>query len=180
MTERQKGELLERAWRDTAIDLDTMVVRREINSSTWDLFAGAWNRARDGWIALIEAMDLDALLDEMLPGKVIHGRFPTPAWGVQRSYFAGGCAERHRTGLTSIAVPVDPDDAVRELNGGEVASGPTGRWFEPSPDDTRANLMTYNQTLKPSSSLSGVGRSFSSVWNSLPASTPLGGAFAAA
>lgn len=85
LTDQQKGELLGRwfailselaerlegAWRGTHIDLDTMIVRRGNDSSTWNLFAGAWNRARDHWIALVEAIGLDALFDEMLPGKVM-------------------------------------------------------------------------------------------------------------
>lgn len=85
LSEQQKGELLGRwfailcevaerledAWRGTDIDLDTMIVRRGNDSSTWNLFAGAWNRARDHWIALVEALGLEALFDEMLPGKVM-------------------------------------------------------------------------------------------------------------
>lgn len=85
LSEQQKGELLGRwfailselaerlegAWRGTHIDLDTMIVRRGNDSSTWNLFAGAWNRARDHWIALVEALGLEALFDEMLPGKVM-------------------------------------------------------------------------------------------------------------
>ena len=85
LTEQHKGELLgrwfailseladrlENAWRRTDIDLSTMIVRRGNDSSTWNLFAGAWNRARDHWIALVEALGIDALLDQMLPGKVM-------------------------------------------------------------------------------------------------------------
>lgn len=65
------ADRLEDAWRRTDIDLSTMIVRRGNDSSTWNLFAGAWNRARDHRIALIEALGIDALLDEMLPGKVM-------------------------------------------------------------------------------------------------------------
>lgn len=85
LTDVQKGELLGRwfailsevaerlegAWRRTDINLDTMIVRRGNDSSTWNLFAGAWNRARDQWIALVEALGLEALFDQMLPGKVM-------------------------------------------------------------------------------------------------------------
>jgi len=85
LTEQQKGELLGRwfailselaerlegAWRRTEIDLETMIVRRGNDSSTWNLFAAAWNRARDHWIALVEALGIDGLLDQMLPGKVM-------------------------------------------------------------------------------------------------------------
>lgn len=62
---------LEVAWRQTQIDMDTMIVRPGNDSSTWNLFAAAWNRARDHWIALVEALGMDALLDDMLPGKVM-------------------------------------------------------------------------------------------------------------
>lgn len=55
----------------TAIDVKAMVVRKGNDSSTWNLLAGAWNRARDHWIALICAMDMDALFDVFLPGKVM-------------------------------------------------------------------------------------------------------------
>lgn len=65
------GEHLEAAWRRTHIDLDRMIVKRGNDSSTWNLFAGAWNRARDHWIALVEALEMSALFDEMLPGKVM-------------------------------------------------------------------------------------------------------------
>lgn len=55
----------------SAIDLETMIVRRGDDSSSWNLLAGAWNRARDHWIALVEAMGMDGLLDTLLPGKVM-------------------------------------------------------------------------------------------------------------
>ncbi|MDP5280115.1 hypothetical protein Q9Q95_14385 [Sphingomonas sp. DG1-23] len=85
LNEEQKGELLgrwfailcelaerlEAAWRATDIDLETMIVRRGNDSSTWNLFAGAWNRASDHWIAPVEALGLDAIFDDMLPGKVM-------------------------------------------------------------------------------------------------------------
>jgi hypothetical protein len=85
LSDQQKGELLgrwfsilselaerlENAWRHTHIDIETMIVRRGNDSSTWNLFAGAWNRARDHWIALIEALGMEALFDQMLPGKVM-------------------------------------------------------------------------------------------------------------
>lgn len=65
------AELLAFASERSGIDLDSMVVRRGNDSSTWNLLAGAWNRARDHWIALIDALELNALLDEVLPGKVM-------------------------------------------------------------------------------------------------------------
>ncbi len=64
------GALLEEVWRRTGVQLDTMIVRRGNDSTTWNNAAGAWNRARDGWFALVEALGMDSLLDEFCPGKV--------------------------------------------------------------------------------------------------------------
>jgi hypothetical protein len=55
----------------TAIDTETMIVKRGNDSTTWNVLAGAWNRARDHWIALVEAMGADGLLDTVMPGKVM-------------------------------------------------------------------------------------------------------------
>lgn len=85
LTEEQKGRLLgqwfdvlqiaaERlaeAYRTTNIDLESMIVRRGNDSSTWNLLATAFNRARDHWIALLDTMGADAVLDVMMPGKVL-------------------------------------------------------------------------------------------------------------
>lgn len=65
------SDRLEAAHRKTDIDLDTMIVKRGNDSSTWNLLAGAWNRARDHWIALVAAMGLEGLFENMLPGKVM-------------------------------------------------------------------------------------------------------------
>ncbi|RYG12760.1 MAG: hypothetical protein EON96_13405 [Caulobacteraceae bacterium] len=85
LTDEQKGRLLGQwfevlqtaagrlaeAHRMTNIDLESMIVRRGNDSSTWNLLAAAFNRARDHWIALLDAMGADALLDAMMPGKVM-------------------------------------------------------------------------------------------------------------
>ncbi|MGU3496280.1 hypothetical protein ACLBXM_19750 [Xanthobacteraceae bacterium A53D] len=67
----ETAELLEATWRTSAIDLATMVVRPGNDSTTWNLLASAWNRARDHWVALVDALGLAALFEEMLPGKVM-------------------------------------------------------------------------------------------------------------
>ncbi len=67
----ETAERLEQAYTHTKIDLPSMIVRRGNDSTTWNLFAGAWNRARDHWIALVDALGMNALFDEMLPGKVM-------------------------------------------------------------------------------------------------------------
>lgn len=62
---------LERVWRDSAIDLDTMIVRRGNDSTTWNLLAQAWNNARTAWMALLADAGQDGLLTEVCPGKVM-------------------------------------------------------------------------------------------------------------
>jgi hypothetical protein len=85
LTEAQKGRLLgqwfdilqvaaarlDEVYRHTDVDLESMIVRRGNDSSTWNLLASAFNRARDHWIALLESMEADAVLDSMMPGKVL-------------------------------------------------------------------------------------------------------------
>ena len=82
---QQKGKLLARwfaileqlsaylrdLWRDNAFDRTTMIVRRGNDSSTWNVMAGAWNKARDSWFALLHAMEMDDLIATMCPGKVL-------------------------------------------------------------------------------------------------------------
>ena len=58
------------ATRDS-LDLERMIVRKGNDSSTWNTLAGAWNRARDYWIALVYSLDQEAFFDAFLPGKVL-------------------------------------------------------------------------------------------------------------
>ena len=68
---RDASVLLRWTWEQSDINLQTMIVRRGNDSSTWNMLAGAWNRARDYWIALLQAMGHDATFDLFLPGKVM-------------------------------------------------------------------------------------------------------------
>jgi hypothetical protein len=65
------GELLHQLWHAHALRRETMVVKRGDDSSTWNTMAGAWNKARDGWLNLLYALGLDAVLDDICPGKVM-------------------------------------------------------------------------------------------------------------
>ncbi len=65
------AERLAEAQLQTNIDMNNMIVRRGNDSSTWNLLAGAFNRAREQWVALLESMGADAVLDAMMPGKVL-------------------------------------------------------------------------------------------------------------
>ncbi|MFS8101175.1 hypothetical protein LFM09_29035 [Lentzea alba] len=61
------GEL----WSSSDIDQATMVVRRGVDSSTWNALAGAYNAARAGWIACLHASGLTSLVEDAWPGKVM-------------------------------------------------------------------------------------------------------------
>ena len=85
LTEKQKGQLLgtwfgilhdlasllEEVWRTTEVNRETLIVRRGNDSSTWNQTAGAWNKAREHWIALLHSMGMSRLLDDLCPGKVL-------------------------------------------------------------------------------------------------------------
>ncbi len=85
LTDEQKGQLLGR-WTALLTDLaeqlrvvwaagtfrrESMVVKRGDDSSTWNVTAGAWNKARDNWLNLLHALGLEWVLDDFCPGKVL-------------------------------------------------------------------------------------------------------------
>jgi hypothetical protein len=67
---RAAAEILQRAW-DPATDRSEMIVRRGMDSSTWNTIAQAYNTARAGWLAAIAATGAERLLDAACPGKVM-------------------------------------------------------------------------------------------------------------
>lgn len=89
LTEHEKGEMLGRWWQiiqsasevladawaqleqTGRMDKTSMMVRRGMDSSTWNTAAGAWNKARDGWIAFLAATGQLGVLDLACPGKVM-------------------------------------------------------------------------------------------------------------
>jgi hypothetical protein len=84
LTDEQKGNLLGKyyeALNNCAVFLKeiyssnkfcrSMIVRRGNDSSTWNIAAGAWNKLRNGWFALVHALRMDPILDKMCPGKVL-------------------------------------------------------------------------------------------------------------
>jgi hypothetical protein len=63
---------LERAWPgDEAVNRMTMIVRRGMDSSTWNTMAQAYNAARAAWIGCVAASGALALLEPACPGKVM-------------------------------------------------------------------------------------------------------------
>jgi hypothetical protein len=109
LTEAERYQLLARSLavlRETAaglreaaavggIDVETMIVRRGNDSSTWNLLGGAWNRARDYWLALTVALGAESTFAQFLPGKVLR-------------LMAADVAAWHR----SLGKGLDPDTRV--------------------------------------------------------------------
>ena len=65
------SELLREVWETSNINLEAMIVRRGNDSTTWNNTAGAWNKAREGWFALIDGLGMDEILESFCPGKVL-------------------------------------------------------------------------------------------------------------
>ena len=58
-------------WEKSEIDLESMVVRRGNDSTTWNLLAQAWNTSRNAWMALLTSTGQEGLLEAACPGKVL-------------------------------------------------------------------------------------------------------------
>ena len=61
------GEL---AW-SGGYDIKTLVVKRGNDSSTWNAAAGAYNKARDGWVGCLYEMGAAEVLDKFAPPKAM-------------------------------------------------------------------------------------------------------------
>jgi hypothetical protein len=126
--------------------------------------AQAWNKARDGWIALVYAIGADDLLDRVCPGKVMrlvagdlaawhratgHGvepntqvwaRLPRP-WSVLRGEEA---CNRAMVAHVCEAVGLDPDRS------GWVAARPAARPvpFRPTPELVHGVVVSHPHLAK--------------------------------
>lgn len=65
------AELLREVWEKSRFDRSTMIVKRGDDSTTWNATAGAWNKAREAWIELLHALEMEEVLDRLCPGKVL-------------------------------------------------------------------------------------------------------------
>ena len=64
------AKLLKEIWEASEFN-DNMIVRRGNDSTTWNLTAGAWNKLRDGWFAVMYELGLIDGIAQMCPGKVL-------------------------------------------------------------------------------------------------------------
>jgi hypothetical protein len=74
-------KVLDREVRSGGIDLKDLIVRRGNDSSTWNEAAGAYNKARDGWINTLYALGMQDALDMFVPGKALRLMAADVAWG---------------------------------------------------------------------------------------------------
>jgi hypothetical protein len=102
LTERQKGRLLgtwfsvmtraakilQKVAKADKPDLRTLIVQRGNDSSTWNEAAGAFNKAREGWINTLYALGAESVLDSFAPGKALRLMAADVAWG-HRTYGDG-------------------------------------------------------------------------------------------
>lgn len=65
------ASLLQNVATKSKINVRTMIVQSGNDSSTWNALAGAWNKARDFWLAALDALNWLWLLDDYCPGKVM-------------------------------------------------------------------------------------------------------------
>ncbi len=64
------AEFLKELWQTNELSAD-FVVQRGNDSTTWNLAAGAWNKLREGWFALVYDLGLTNVVDQLCPGKVL-------------------------------------------------------------------------------------------------------------
>jgi hypothetical protein len=82
---KQKGELLgkwtallqelaaflKKLWSENRFVKETMIVKKGDDSTTWNHSAAAWNKARANWMSLLDAMNMEFVLEELCFGKVM-------------------------------------------------------------------------------------------------------------
>jgi hypothetical protein len=91
----QAATVLDGLARTGRYDLERFVVRRGNDSSSWNGAAGAFNKAREGWLNTARALGHGAMLDALLPGKALR-------------LMAADVVAWHRT----MKQPLDPDTRV--------------------------------------------------------------------
>jgi len=111
------GEL-ERAWPgDGNVNRMTMIVRRGMDSSTWNTMAQAWNAARAAWLGCVSASGTLALLEPACPGKVMRLMAADLAWWHQAS---GGDVDPNTTVWARLPLPWEVLNGTRSCTGDDV------------------------------------------------------------
>lgn len=138
LSDGQRGALMGRWWsvmRDTAEELRatweqlnasgdgqnvnklSMIVRRGMDSSTWNTMAQACNSARAGWLNCVTASGAEALLDPFCPGKVMRLMAADLAWWHQAS---GGDVDPDTKVWAFLPMPWDVIDGTAKCTRADV------------------------------------------------------------
>ena len=100
------ASLLKETWDRSQINRRTMIVKKGNDSSTWNVTAGAWNKARESWISLVYALGMDEILERQCPGKVL--RLMAADVAAWHRMTGDGLGPRHR-GLERFALALGGD-----------------------------------------------------------------------
>ena len=137
---------LERAWPgDESVDRETMIVRRGMDSSTWNTMAQAYNSARAAWLGCVAASGALPLLEPALPGKVMRLMAADLAWW-HRS--AGGDVDPGTVVWARLPLPWQVLDGSRQCTAADVRAAcrnagvdpAASGWTAPLPDGTPARF----------------------------------------
>jgi hypothetical protein len=131
---RRASAVLERVAKHDKPDLTSMIVRRGNDSSTWNEAAGAFNKARDGWIATLYALGMESSLERFAPGKALRLMAADVAFG-HRAYGKGLDPDTVVWGL--LPKPWQVMGGKRRCDRGRIekacaeAKTPHGGWIAP-------------------------------------------------
>ena len=93
---------LHHIWAANTFRRETMVVKKGDDSSTWNIAAGAWNKARDNWISLLYALGMEFVLEDKCPGKVLRLMAADVVYWHRR---AGGQLDPNTTVWATLPLP---------------------------------------------------------------------------
>lgn len=133
LTDQEKGELmgywyqaltrlaqlLSDVWFRSRINRRTMIVHRGNDSSTWNVLAGAWNKARDAWINLLYDLGAEPVLEAQCPGKVLRLMAADVAWWHQAT---GGGLDRDTAVWSEVPLPWEVFQGAASCTRAEVES----------------------------------------------------------
>lgn len=134
------AQLLKAAWPgDENVDRMTMIVRRGMDSSTWNTTASAYNAARAAWLGCVAAAGALPLLEPSLPGKVMRLMAADLARWHQSS---GGGVDANTTVFARLPLPWQVLEgtvsctaaAVRAACDEAGMDAQTAGWTAPRPD----------------------------------------------
>jgi hypothetical protein len=117
----------------------TMIVRRGMDSSTWNAMASAYNAARSAWIGCVAAAGALPLLEPALPGKVMRLMAADLAYWHQS---AGGDVDANTVVFARLPLPWEVLEGTARCTAGDVRAAcaeagmdaSASGWTAPLPD----------------------------------------------